>query len=470
MKRLSFICALFYACSVLAVEVSLSADEVFQGDSLSLRITDSKPIGQVDLAPLSKDFMLGGQQRGQSSRFINGVGSTTYELGVVLFPTRIGEIQIPALKVGNEETQPLTLTVSAQKAQGTNTTMAEAPAIQLQARLSDDTPYVGQSLFYTVQLADGVGVMAGEVIPGQNDKIHITPVGQDKEKMSIQNGKKVRLIERTYRLVPQEAGNLKIEPAIFNGEIAYQRPQRKTHQPLFGFLSGDDFFQDFMATTRPIQIVSNPVELKVKPQPKDWMGWWLPSTDVQLNVSYQQPDDLKVGDAVQGELTLTAMDVDANDMPVVKVPSKADFRIYPEPEERTTQMTSNGHVKGIVKTKFSVVPLKDGMMEIPEIQVPWFNTKTQHKEIATIEAYPLKVMPSEVVPAVLEPAIPVHQVQNIAAPHPVEDHFWSGIFLGLGIGMVFFTLVGGILWFVLHSKARQKKGKKKPIPDFYVFK
>ena len=111
MKKISFLCALLCACSALAVEVSLSANEVFQGDSLSLRLTDSKPIDQVDLAPLSKDFMLGGQQRGQSSRFINGVGSTTYELGVVLFPTHAGKIQIPALKVGNEMTEALTLTV-----------------------------------------------------------------------------------------------------------------------------------------------------------------------------------------------------------------------------------------------------------------------------------------------------------------------------------------------------------------------
>ena len=470
MKKISFICALLYACSASAIQVSLSANEVFQGDSLSLSITDSKPIDQVDLAPLSKDFMLGGQQRGQSSRFINGVGSTTYELGVVLFPMKTGEIQIPALKVGNETTEPLTLTVKAQGEQIKNAGALDSPTIQLQARVSDAAPYVGQSLFYTVQLTDGVGVISGEVIPGQNDKIHITPVGQDREKISMQDGKKVRVIERTYRLVAQEAGTLKINPAVFNGEVTYKRPRKKTRQALFGMFSGEDFFQDFMDPVRTIQIISNPIELRVKAQPADWSGWWLPSTDVQLNVSYQQPDELKVGDAVQGELTLSAMDVDANDMPVVKVPAKSNFRIYPEPEERTTQTTPDGHVKGIVKTKFSLVPLKEGMMEIPEIQVPWFNTKTEQKEIAKIEAYPLKVAAGEMPAPVLEPAVPVHQLPKIVETQPVKDHFWSGIFWGLGIGAVFFGILGGILWLILRPKNTKIKEKKKPIPDFYPFK
>ncbi len=468
MKKLSFICALFYACSASALQVSLSASEVFQGDSLSLNITDSQPIGQVDLAPLSKDFMLGGQQRGQSSRFVNGVGSTTYELGVVLFPLRAGKIQIPALKVGNETTEPLTLTVKAQGEQNASAGIAQ-PSVQVQAHVSDDTPYVGQSLFYTVQLTDEMGIVAGEVIPGQNDKVRMTPVGQDKEKSSIQNGKKARVIERTYRLVPQESGTLTIEPAVFNGEVAYQRPRRKTRQALFGVFDGGDFFQDFMPTTRPIQVISNPVELKVKGQPADWSGWWLPSSDVQLKVTYEQSGDLKVGDTVQGELTLTATDVDANDMPAVKVPARSDFRVYPEPEERTTQMTPDGHILGIVKTKFSLVPLKEGTIEIPEIQVPWFNTKTARKEIAKVGSYPLDVAAGEVVTPILEPAKPVLQTPKVET-QPVQDHFWSGIFWGLGIGAVVFGLLGAILWFIFRRKTHEKGEKKKPIPDFYPFK
>ncbi len=467
-KVIAFMGGLLCSYAVEAVEVKLSAFEVFQGDSLSLSITDSKPIGQVDLSPLSKDFVFGGQQRGQSSRFINGVGSTTYELGVVLFPTKTGEIQIPPLKVGNETTEPLMLKVVAPDAQSISNDSV-SPSVQLKAHVSNDIPYVGQGLFYTVQLIDDAGIVSGEVLPGQNDKIRITPVGQDSEKVSVQNGRKVRVIERTYLLVPQESGSFEITPAVFNGQIAYQSPKKKTSRPLFGFLDGADIFQNFMAATRPVQIISNPVEIQVKGQPANWSGWWLPSTDVQLNAAYQQPDDLKTGDVVQVELTLSALDVDANNMPVVKIPSGPDFRIYPEPEERITQMTPDGHIKGVVKTKFSLVPFKVGMMEIPAIQVPWFNTRTNQTEMAQIEAYPLKVAAGEAAQPVLEQALPVHAIP-VPQTQPASDHFWSGILWGLGIGMVIFGVFGIVLWRLVRSKERKKIEKKKPIPDFYPFK
>lgn len=469
MKKISFICTLLYVCSSFAIEVNLSTDEVFQGDSLSLSITDSKPIGQVDLAPLSKDFVFGGQQRGQSSRFVNGVGSTTYELGVVLFPTKTGQIQIPALKVGNETTEPLTLTVKNREKHSSIAEAEENPLVQLNARVSNETPYVGQSLFYTVQVTDLAGIVSGEIIPGENDKVHISQVGQDAEKTLVQKGKRIRKIERTYRLVPQESGNLTIEPTIFNGEISYQQPRRKTYQPLFGFLDGGDFFQDFMASTRPIQAISDSIRLNVKEKPSDWSGWWLPSTEVQLNVSYQRPDNLKVGDAVQGELTLTAVDVDANDMPVIKVTPTPDFRIYPEPEERVTQVNSDSHITGVVKIKFSLVPLKGGMIEIPEIQVPWFNTKIAQKEVAKIDAYLLNVAPGEVVLPVLLSESPPPQIVEENGEF-VQNNFWSGLLYGFGIAVLTFVLLGVGLYFILRCKKHKKKEKKKPIPDFYPFK
>ena len=466
-KIITFAGILLCSCAVGAVEIQLSANEVIQGDSLSLRITDSKPIGQVDLSALNKDFILGGQQYGQSSRFVNGVGSTTYELGVILFPTKSGQLQIPALKVGNEMTKPLTLKVNEQSV-ASNTGEQNQADIKLSASVSDNHPYVGQSLFYKVELTDNVGILGGEVIPNPPDKVNMIPMGQDTEKRSVQNGRMARVIERTYRVVPQESGTLMIQPAVFNGEVPYRHQNRRARQPLFGVFDGADLFQNFMTTTRPVQIISNPVELQVKAPPADWTGWWLPSSDVQLNVSYQKTDELKMGDTIQGELTLTALDVDANDMPVAKLPPQNDFRVYPEPEERITQMTPDGHLKGIVKSKFALMPLKEGTLEIPAVEVPWLNTRTEKKDLARIEAYPLYVHAGENVLPVLAPAQPVRMVEKTPPPQ-VQDHFWSGILWGVSIGLIFFGLSGGIVWLIYRRKKTIQKEKKKPIPDFYPF-
>lgn len=468
-KIIAFSCALFYSCLSYAVEVTISAQQVNQGDSLSLKISDSKPLQKVDLAPLTKDFMLGGQSQSQSSRFINGVGSTTYELGVVLFPIKSGKLEIPALKVGNETTTPLTLTVHPTGTKtATNTT---SDNIQLKAVVSDAKPYVGQSLFYTLQLTDGVGILDGEVIPSQTDKINIMPVGSDTQKRDIQNGQVIRTIERTYRIVPESAGKITIPPAVFNGQVEYTQEIGKNKRSLFGMFDTSDVFGNFMVSARPVQIISNPIELDVQPQPADWSGWWLPSTNVQLNVSYQVPPDIQVGDAIVGELTLSALDVDANDMPVAKITQAPQFKIYPEPEERTTQITSDGHVKGIVKSKFTLMPLQDGAWEIPMVQVPWFNTKTHKKEFARIEAYPLNVRPGEIAPPVLTPPKPTNvKLNDTKTLTQNSNNFITGILWGAGAVLGLFVFAGAIIWLIYRRKKVKKQPKKKPIPDFYAFK
>ena len=48
-KIIAFSCALLYSCFAQAVEVTISAQQVNQGDSLSLKISDSKPLQKVDL-------------------------------------------------------------------------------------------------------------------------------------------------------------------------------------------------------------------------------------------------------------------------------------------------------------------------------------------------------------------------------------------------------------------------------------
>ena len=47
-KIIAFSCAMLYSCFAQAVEVTISAQQVNQGDSLSLKISDSKPLQKVE--------------------------------------------------------------------------------------------------------------------------------------------------------------------------------------------------------------------------------------------------------------------------------------------------------------------------------------------------------------------------------------------------------------------------------------
>ena len=228
-------------------------------------------------------------------------------------------------------------------------------------------------------------------------------------------------------------------------------------------------FGNFFNTTRPVSFTSNSITIDVQPKPAGIKGWWLPSAKVELNADYQIPDIVRVGDTLSGKLILTAQDVNANDMPVPRLTDSADFRIYPQPEERTTSMV-NGHLQGRVSVAFMLIPLKAGQIEIPAVSVDWFNTTTKQQEKASVPARPLMVEQGSVAPIIRptsqgpsttpKPSIP----NSLPANAPSYTWMWivAGVLIGTAIGVL-----GMLFWY--HKKMNTTK-KQKPLPDFYAFK
>ena len=469
MKKLFLIGICFFTNSVWALEAHLTPNPIMQGESTELVLSSEKPLSAPEnLKELTQNFMIAGQQQRQSSQFVNGVGSTTYELAFVLFPLRQGEIQVPALKVGSEKTVPLTLKVIDRKQTGEPA--QNLPVLEMSADVSDDTPYEGQTIFYNLTLTDGQGIVDGEIIPAKVDNARLSPVGQDKSESVIENEQRVRKITRTYTLTPDKAGKIEIAPALFNGQVRYQAQRPSGKHKFFGIADAGLLFDGFLNTTRPVSFSSNPVVIEVQPKPGDIKGWWLPSTKTELFADYQIPQIIQVGDTISGKFVLTAQDVNANDMPVPRLADSADFRIYPQPEERTTTVQGE-HLLGKVSVPFMLIPLKAGSVEIPEVSVGWFNTITKKAEKAVVSAYPLTVELGEIAPVIRsaeKEAITDSEHQN-KPEKPSQNQQPVGLWIGMGV--LIGAVVGALLFLLGHLyKTRAQKKKEKPLPDFYPFK
>ena len=467
MKKILFIGLCSVATNVWALEARLSPNPIMQGESTELILSSDQPFSVPEnLNELTQNFMLAGQQQRQSSRFVNGVGSTTYELAFVLFPLRQGDLTLPSLKVGNEKTTPLTLKVLDKKQNQVNQNL---PPLELSASVSDAKPYVGQTLFYTLTLTDGQGIVDGEMIPAQANGIKLSQIGQDKANSVLKNGQRVNEIERTYTLIPDQTGKIEIPPALFNGQVAYRAARPTNKNKFFGIADAEMLFGNFFNATRPVSFTSNPITIDVQPKPAGIKGWWLPSTKVELNADYQIPDIIRVGDTLSGKLILTAQDVNANDMPVPRLTDSADFRIYPQPEERTTSIVNN-HLQGRVSVAFMLIPLKVGQTEIPAVSVDWFNTTTKQQEKASVPARPLMVEQGSVAPIIgpttqAPPTMP-KPTATASLPTDSSPYAWLWIIAGILIG----TAVGILSMLFWYHKKMNTTKKQKPLPDFYAFK
>lgn len=468
MKKIFLVGLCSMATSAWALEARLYPNPIMPGESTELIISSDKPLSVPEnLKDLTQNFVISGQQQRQSSQFVNGVGSTTYELAFVLFPLRQGEIQIPALKVQNEETAPLALKIVEKKGE----VAKDLPPLELTADVSDHKPYEGQTIFYTLTLTDGQGIIDGEIIPTKVENARLSPIGQDKTDSVIKNGQRVREIVRNYTLTPDKAGKIEIDPALFNGQVNYQAPRPTNKHKFFGIADADMLFGNFFNSARPVSFTSNPVVIDVQPKPANINGWWLPSSKVELSADYQIPQIVQVGDTLSGKFILTAQDVNANDMPVPHLNESKEFRVYPQPEERTTTV-QNGHLVGRVSVPFMLIPLKAGSVEIPEVSVNWFNTLTKKTEKANVPVRPIMVEQGTIAP-VIGPATP--QETSIPVPENKVSSFqtdnsypvWAWILLGGLIGLGIGALIG-FLWHLY--KTHFQKKKEKPLPDFYPFK
>ena len=87
-KYLILLISLIYSeIASAAIAIRFKPNPVVKGEAVEMILASDKPFeGVPNLDILKKNFLIGGQQQRQSSQWINGKGSTSYELSYTLFP------------------------------------------------------------------------------------------------------------------------------------------------------------------------------------------------------------------------------------------------------------------------------------------------------------------------------------------------------------------------------------------------
>lgn len=138
----------------------LDRDSVNAGDVAMLNIeTDQRGVDRI--TPLRTDFLLGAKSANQQMQVANGSVTVRALFGVVLTPRKSGELIVPAIRVGNERTEPLRLQVvgaandpasSSGNAAGVPSAAQGNEEAFVQTQVDDPQPYVQQSVGVVVRL------------------------------------------------------------------------------------------------------------------------------------------------------------------------------------------------------------------------------------------------------------------------------------------------------------------------------
>lgn len=383
-----------------AFQATVNRTEIPQGETflLTLETDDDKSKQTPDLSVLDKDFKVYSVGNAFQSSYVNGVTSHSRQWQIVLMPKREGKIEIPAIKYGNEVSNPIQLTVvssslAKQIEKGNN-----IPEIAVDAEIDNKNPFVQQQIIYTYKLYDSGGLYgdAPSILDdGSNDWI-VKGLGEPIINRRIINGKTLREIKFKYALFPQKSGKLKTPEIIFKGYYVTENTQNKNaFERVFnqGFVNMD--FHGMFATRNPVTLKADPIIVDVKSIPETSnKSWWLPASKVSLTAEWNDKNPVfRVGEAIGISVYLKAIGVIENQLPDIKFNEIDGVKQYPE-KPITMGSKNNDNIISIKKFSNVFIPEKPGKIIIPELSVSWYNVKSGQLEKAILPAQTIMVLPA----------------------------------------------------------------------------
>lgn len=392
---------------------AVNRTEVPQGETfvLTLELADGSDSGNPDLSVLDKDFIVYSVGNAFSYNYINGVASKSRQWQIALMPKNSGKITVPSIKLGNLETQPITLNVIPASAAATETSAGTGgyqapqqmnrPKFSMTAEIGNPNPYVQQQVDYTLKIYDTGGLqgdMPQFIEDGSNNWI-IRSLGEPTVGSKIVNGRSLREITFRYALFPQKSGVLPTPEVRFNGYyLTRSRGMNDPFDDLFGGNLGSIGFVDMFATRNPVLLTAKPEKVNVQPIPSDNNGnWWLPAQQVALFAEWEPRQPVfKVGEAVNRTIYLKAVGVAESQLPELNLASVSGLKQYPDKAVASSGI-ENGQVVAVKKISNVYIPNRAGKMTIPEIAVDWFNVRTNRMERAVLPVMNIEVLPGAAV-------------------------------------------------------------------------
>lgn len=371
-KKILFSSLLLLIAGNVFATVSASVDrsQVTLGQSFTLTINlpDSNDTPNLDV--LKSNFEIYGTSTSSQTNIINGKVNSQNTLTVNLIPKNPGKQLIPAIKVGNDATAPISIEVS-EGDSNNKVANAKDSAVYLEASVGKQSLYVGVPFLYTVKLYFNVSLSNLSMEPLNIDGAQIEAQGKPIQYQSNENGKTYQVVEQRFMVTPNKSGKLTIPPAKIRGVIADN--------------DNNSFFP--MMANKPFMANSKPVNLEVKAVPANIaINQWFPAKNVKATDSWSiSSGSLKVGEPLTHTVSLEALGVPATSIPELEINNPAGVNAYPDKAQSSTN-SNNGELTGTKTFKIAYIPTKAGTLSFPTITIKWWDITADTLKTVTIPA------------------------------------------------------------------------------------
>lgn len=381
--------------SAVGFNASVDDNKVTFGNSITVQLllSDAKPLENIDISAMARDFTIHNQQQFSSYRNVNGTVQVETGWKIVLTPKQQGEFVIPAIALetdkGRFSTQDIKIRVLSAKS---GSKKSDSVGISLVSIVSKSKAYINEPIIYTLKIISYKNI-ANIVLDDikSNDAI-IEKIGEPKQYNQVHGGVNAHIIEIRYAITALKAGKITILPALLRGELQVPtaQPQR---QQRFGIFN--DLFLDNLIELKPFSLQSDKVSINIiAPATKN--DHWLPVRNLDVTEKWDGMQDAKVGDTITRKIKITAKGAFAKQLPSAHDFMQIDnIKSYAnKPTFDDTYSEADNTIVGIREEEYSLVPQQAGHITLPEVRIQWWNLKTNKLETTTLPAKSIKVAPA----------------------------------------------------------------------------
>ena len=403
--------AIISADAQAAVTARVDRAEVDLNESFSLEIrSDINTDLQPDVSVLEQDFYVGQGSQLSDTSIINGQIRRSRTWTYTLMPRRAGQLTIPAITVGADQTQPVTLTVNEP-----DVLPPGEAEVFITSEVDLAETYVQAQALLTIKIYRSVATrqpaLREPTFSGVEYLMELA--GDDRSYDAVIDGTGYSVVERVYAIYPQESGELTISPARFEARILRN-----------GRITGRKVFQSEPQTITVLPIPAPPVD-----HPD---ATWVPARDLTIAEDWSRdPDEIKAGEPLTRHVTISALGQLESQIPTLEPPAAQGVNIYPDKPELGRRIEPRG-IRGIRKDQYAMIATSAGDIVLPALEVPWWNIDAGEWRVASLPTRTISILPSgeapppPAEPAALEDTEAATEVEPVVGILP-EGGFWRRV-------------------------------------------
>ena len=365
------------------IQVTIDSPEATTRDQLVLRVTVEGSQNAEPQLPDLSPFQVYARGSQRQFNMVNGRTTLSVTYNYILVPRQTGSFTIgpAAVEIDGRvfKSRPFSIRILEATA-----TPRESDGLFISARVSSQSPYVGQQVIYTWRFFRRVQVQDAQLLtPFEFEGFLVEELGEVREYKTTRGGQEYLVSEIRKAIFPQEQGELTLPGTQLQCQVLMR--DRRRRGSIF-----DDFFSRTRGETRILE--SKPIKVDVRPLPAAPSGYSGLVGDFKIR-SRITKSDLAVGESSTWKLTVSGTgNVQMIGEP--PLPSLSSFKIYDDKPASSIER-SGSELKGTRSYTKALVPLESGELTVPAVKLTYFDPEAGSFRVAQTDPFTLSVRPAE---------------------------------------------------------------------------